>query len=118
MSVKTLIVLLLIILISVVGYQVLPVLYKGYITIPAVCKEGAEVYKKYGMRYMRTDMATKLAGLGVPRHKKDIYVELDKDNVYVTIVYEDWVNFYDYYERDFYFEHTCIGERKSLYYRN
>lgn len=118
MNAKVLIVLLLVILISVVGYKAVPVLYAGYITIPAVCREGADVFKKYGMRYMRTDITSKLAGLGVPRDKQDIYTELDEDKIYVTIVYEEWVNFYDQYERYFYFEHTCEGERKSLYHRN
>ncbi|MEE9252974.1 MAG: hypothetical protein V3U74_06445 [Thermodesulfobacteriota bacterium] len=117
MSFKTAVGILVLIVVLIVGLKTVPIMYKGYIALPGTCKGAVDLYKKYGATYVQTEMNDRLDTLNVPREKREIYVRVSGSKVYGTIIYFDTADFYGKYQKDFYFQEECEGERSSVYDR-
>ena len=107
--------LLVLVLISYVGFKIVPIYYRGVIGIRAVCQENADVYHKFGRRYITSNIAESLDDMGIPPEKRQVSITTGKKSVYVSIYYFDKANFEDYYVKDFEFEHKCEGVLRSVY---
>lgn len=107
--------LLVLVIISYVGFKVVPIYYKGIIGIRGVCQENADVYHKYGRGYIETDIAESLSHMGIPPEKRQVFIRRGDDAIHITINYRDRANFEDYYVKDFEFQHECEGVLKSVY---
>jgi len=100
-----------------VAFELAPVLYKGYVTVPGVCKEAVDQYKKYGPGYVIRDINERLDSLAVPRDRREVRMARDEETVYVTITYTDQVDFWGYYRRTFHFRQQCDSPVASVNYR-
>ena len=107
--------LLILVLISYVGFKVVPIYYRGLIGIRAVCQENADIYHKYGKGYITTNIAESLEDMGIPAKKRQVSIRAGKDAVYVSIYYNDRANFEDYYVKDFKFSYQCEGVLTSIH---
>ena len=100
--------------IFLIGYEAVPVLYKGFITVPGVCQEGVDMYKKYGPEFVLRDVGERLDTLGIPRDKRSVQLEREESNVYLTIYYTDVIDLYGKYRRVLYFDKTCKSAASSV----
>lgn len=107
--------LLILVIIFYVGFKIVPIYYRGIIGIRAVCQENADIYHKFGGRYITTNIAESLQDMGIPPEKRRVDIRTDNKSVYVSIYYFDTANFEDYYVRDFEFAYNCEGVLKSVY---
>lgn len=102
-------------LVFYVGFQVVPIYYKGVFGIRGVCKENADVYHKYGGAYIRSGISEQLASIGIPKNKSDFKISRSGDSVIIWIYYHDTATFFERYTREFEFEYECEGALKSVY---
>jgi hypothetical protein len=102
-------------LIFYVGFKVVPIYYRGIFGIRGVCKENADVYHKYGRHYVESGISEMLRNIGIPKNKSGVEITQSDTNIIITITYDDSVNFFDRYTRDFHFEYTCDGVLRSVY---
>lgn len=102
-------------LIIYVGFQVVPIYYRGVFGIRGVCKENADIYHKYGQGYIETGMAEQLEHMGIPRSKRAVTVSKSGKSVIIRIRYEDSATFFDRYTKNFEFEYECEGVLRSIY---
>lgn len=107
--------LLVLVLISYVGFKVVPIYYKGIVGIRGVCQENADVYHKYGRGYIETGIAESLDKMGIPPEKRQVVIRRSDKMIHITIGYRDRANFEDYYVKDFEFQYECEGVLKSVY---
>lgn len=117
MNLKLIFGLLVLAFLFLVGFQVVPIVYKGYIALPGICTENVELYQKYGTRYVLQGANNKLDDMNMPKQKREIYFEKDDENVYLTLIFYDTANWFDKYKKDFYFEVECDAPRKSLFHQ-
>ncbi len=114
MSVKTVFWILVLALIFYVGFKVVPIYYKGIIGIRAVCKETADLYKKYGQAFTVKNLDESLEEKGIPKDKRTQTVKVTEDAVIITINYSDTAEFFGRYRKTFDFHYECSGELKSV----
>lgn len=117
MNLKALFYLVVVIFIFLLGFKLVPVYYKGYISVPGVCKEAAESYKKYGSEFVMRDIGERLDTLGIKSPQREVHIEKQGEDIIITIVYDETVDFWGKYQRDFHFEKVCTGKTSSIYYR-
>jgi len=98
-----------------IGYKSVPVLYKGFVTVPGVCQEGVDMYKTYGREFVLRDVGERLDTLGIPKDKRSVRLEREESRVYLTIYYSDVIDLYGKYRRVFYFDKTCESAVSSLF---
>ena len=114
-SLSTIFWLLVLVLISYVGFKVVPIYYRGIIGIRAVCQENADIYHKFGRIYITSNMSESLEDMGIPADKRQVSITTGKDKVFISIYYHDRANFEDYYVKDFEFGYECEGVLRSVY---
>lgn len=117
MNLKLIFGMLVVAFLFLVGFQVVPIVYKGYIALPGICTDNVEMYLKYGDLYVLQGVRGKMDTLNMPKQKREIYFEKDDENVYLTLIYYDTANWFDRYQKDFYFEVECDAPRKSLFHQ-
>ncbi len=97
-----------------VGFKIVPVLYRGYISVPGACQEAAETYKRYGQEYLLRDVNERLDVLGIGKDKRLVNMEVENGRVYITITYIEMVDFYGQYQKVFHFDKTCSAPASSI----
>jgi hypothetical protein len=117
MNLKTFFYLVVLIAIFLIGLKLVPVYYKGYISVPGVCKEAAESYKKYGPEFVMRDIGERLDNLGIGGPQREVHLDKQGEDIMITITYDETVDFWGKYQRDFHFEKVCTGKTSSIYYR-
>ena len=115
MGIKTIFWLLVIIIALYVGFKVVPMYYRGVIAIRGLCKENADIYHKYGPKFISNALDAQLTRAGIPRDKRKFSITRTEDAVIITITYHDRVEFFDQYKKDFEFSYTCEGVLRSVY---
>lgn len=115
MNIKAILSFLAILLLLYVGFEVVPILYRGIVSIRGICKENADSYHKYGSGYISTAINDALTRTGIPPEKRRFSINLGEESVSITIVYFDQADFFGRYEKDFNFSYTCEGVLKSVY---
>lgn len=103
------------ILVFFVGLKVVPINYRGIFGLRSICQEYADVYHKYGLSYITRAINEDLTNIGVPKSKRQLFIDRTEDAVIITIIYEDQTNFFDKYYKTFKFQHECEGVLKSVY---
>ena len=102
-------------LIFYIGFQIVPIYYKGVFGIRGICKENADVYHKYDRSYIHRTIDETLRDSGIPRNKSKFNIRVTDDKVIIWIYYRDTANFMDYYKKDFEFTYECEGVLDSVY---
>ena len=115
MNIKLIFWLLVIVIALYVGAKVLPIYYRGVIGIRGLCQENADVYHKYGPKYISNALEEQLARAGIPPDKRKFSITRTEDAVLITITYHDKVDFFGRYRKDFDFRYTCEGVLRSVY---
>lgn len=115
MSIKLIFWSLVIIIAFYVGFKVVPIYYRGIIGIRGLCKENADVYHKYGPKYISNALDEGLTRLGIPPDKREVSINRTEEAVIITISYYDEADFFGRYTRDFEFRYTCEGVLRSVY---
>jgi hypothetical protein len=98
-----------------VSFKVVPIFYRGTIGIRGVCKEQADLYKKYGRDYVFRGIDESLNEKGMPKDKRTYSINVEGDKVIITINYSDTVDFFGRYKKTFDFSYECEGELRSVY---
>ncbi len=101
-------------LIFYIGFKVVPIYYKGLIGIRGVCKEQADLYKKYGRAYIFRGIDESLNGMGLTEDKREYTVNVTENAVLISITYYDEAEFFDRYTKEFEFSYECEGALKSV----
>jgi hypothetical protein len=114
MNLKSIFWVLVLALLFYVGFKVVPIYYRGIIGIRSLCKEQADLYKKYGRDFVFKSLDEGLDSIGIPPDKREHTVTVTDQNVVVTITYFDTADFFGRYKKDFEFFYQCEGELKSV----
>jgi hypothetical protein len=101
-------------LILYVGFKVVPIYYRGIIGVRGVCKEQADLYKKYGREYVFKGIDESLTEKGMPKDKREYTVNVTEDKVVINISYSDTADFFGRYQKTFDFNYECEGELRSI----
>jgi hypothetical protein len=115
MNIKLIFWLLVIVSVLYVGFKVVPIYYRGVIGIRGVCKENADVYHKYGSKFISNALDEGLTRAGIPPDKRKFSITRTDKAVIVTINYYDHADFFGRYRKDFDFRYTCEGVLRSVY---
>jgi len=115
MSIKLMFWLLVIVIALYVGFKVVPIYYRGVIGLRGLCKENADIYHKYGPKYISNALDEQLARAGIPPDKRKYSITQTEDAVVITITYHDRADFFGRYRKDFDFRYTCEGVLRSVY---
>jgi hypothetical protein len=106
---------LVIIIALYVGFKVVPIYYRGAIGLRGLCKENADIYHKYGPKYISNALNEQLTRAGIPPDKRKFSITTTEDAVIITITYHDKADFFGRYRKDFDFRYTCEGVLRSVY---
>ncbi len=115
MNIKLIFWLLVVVMVLYVGFNVVPIYYKGVIGLRGLCKENADIYHKYGPKYITNALNEQLTRAGIPPEKRKFTITRTEDAVIITIVYQDRVDLFGRYRKDFDFSYTCEGVLRSVY---
>lgn len=115
MNIKLVFWFLVILIALYVGFKVVPIYYRGIIGIRGVCKENADVYHKYGSKFISIALDGGLTSVGIPPDKRKISITSTDEAVIITINYHDHADFFGRYRKDFDFRYTCEGVLRSVY---
>jgi hypothetical protein len=98
-----------------VGFKVVPIYYRGVIGLRGLCQENADVYHKYGPKYISNALEEQLTRAGIQPDKRKFSITRTEDAVVITIIYHDRVDFFGRYRKDFDFRYSCEGVLRSIY---
>jgi hypothetical protein len=115
MNIKLIFWLLVIGLAMYVGLMVVPIYYRGIIGVRGLCQENADIYHKYGPKYISNALDEQLSRAGIPPDKRKFSITPTEDAVQITISYHDIVYFFGRYRKDFDFRYTCEGVLRNIY---
>lgn len=105
---------LVIVFVFLIGYKVVPVYYK-YFAIRGICKEQVDRFHRYNKSYINQRLNENLVKLGIPKKNRSHNIAVTDDTVYIDIHYQEVVDFYGQYTRQFVFDHRCKGVTESVY---
>jgi len=119
MSAKMIFWILVLVLVFYLGFEVVPIFYRGIFGIRAACREDVEYYKTYGREFVVHRLDESLNVRGMPKDKRTYTVRVTDQAIIVTIDYYDTAEFFGgecrWCKRDFEFHYECEGALRSVY---
>src|SRR3989304_5521568 len=85
MSAKMIFWILVLVLVFYLGFEVVPIFYRGIFGIRAACREDVEYYKTYGREFVVHRLDESLKVRGMPKDKRTYTVRVTGQATIVTI---------------------------------